>query len=455
MRSTQLLSILATTAAVLPAQWALQSAATAPSARRAGAAAFDPSSGSGRVIIYGGLITSPAQSLNEMWAYSGAGQWTQLNAPGATMRWGHQMVTDTANNRLITFGGRSPSITSLSDDTRAWDGSAWQEIQTANAPSPRFLYGMAYDVVRNRVVVFGGRDGFSPNNETWEFDGTDWTQIPTVNAPAPREEMGMVFDSSLNRVVLFGGCDESSQTVYGDTWSYDGTNWTDVTPSNSPAPRFRGSMVYDTDRSRTVYFGGYDGITTYSELLEYSGGEWTVVPPAGAVPPNTTEAYAAYDQTRGVLVHYGGFGPTFSNETWEFTGNNDGVFSLYGQACDTLSGTPELDGTTPNIGTNLVLTASNLGTATGALWALGFSDQFFNGVPLPFDLAIIGLPGCGLVTGADVVNLSSAANGATSLSVPLPNQGSLIGQSLFSQALPFDGNAFLGATRGGRALIGQ
>ncbi|MEC7725296.1 MAG: hypothetical protein VYD05_07270, partial [Planctomycetota bacterium] len=172
-------------------------------------------------------------------------------------------------------------------------------------------------------------------------------------------------------------------------------------------------------------------------------------------PPNTTEGYAGYDPTRGVLVLYGGFGPTFSDETWEFTGNNDGVFSLYGQACDLVNGTPELDATTPNIGTNLVLTASNLGASTGALWALGFSDQFFNGVPLPFDLAVLGLPGCGLVTGADVINFSVASNGSASLSVPLPNQATLVGQSLFAQALPFDAGAFLGATRGGRALLGQ
>lgn len=453
MRSIQLFSILATVAAALPAQWALQTPSTAPPPRRAGAAAFDPISN--RVIIYGGLITSPAQSINEMWAYNGSGDWSQVTATGASPRWGHQMVTDTTLNRLVTFGGRSPTINSLADDTLVWNGTAWQTVATTNAPSPRFLHGMAYDAFRNRVVVFGGRDGFAPNNETWEFDGSDWTQIATPNAPAPREEMGMVFDTSLNRVVLFGGCDESTQTVYGDTWSYDGVDWTEVTPSNSPSPRFRGTMVYDSDRSRTVYFGGFDGTSTFNDVLEYSGGEWTVVPPAGAVPPNTTEGYAGYDPTRGVLVLYGGFGPTFSDETWEFTGNNDGVFSLYGQACDLVNGTPELDATTPNIGTNLVLTASNLGASTGALWALGFSDQFFNGVPLPFDLTVIGLPGCGLVTGADVINVSLASNGSASLSVPLPNQAALVGQSLFAQALPFDAGAFLGATRGGRALLGQ
>jgi len=407
------------------------------------------------MIIYGGLITSPAQSISEMWSYDG--QWTQI-ASNANARWGHQMVADTANNRLVTFGGRSPTISSLASDTRVFDGMAmWQQIQTTNAPSARFLYGMAYDSNRDRVILFGGRDGFAPNNETWEFDGTDWLQIQTSNAPAPREEMGMVYDASLNRVVLFGGCDESTQSVYGDTWWFDGVDWANVTPSNSPSPRFRGSMVYDSDRSRSVYFGGFDGTAALTDVLEYSGGEWSVVASAGATPSNTTEAYAAYDSARQVVTQFGGFGPTFSNATWEFTGNTDGVFSLYGQACDLVSGTPNLSGTTPNIGSDLILTVDNLTGASDAVWLLGFNDQAYSGVPLPLDLGFIGLSGCNLLTSADVIDFSAIVGDTTSYTVPLPSQATLVGQSLFVQMLPIQLPllTFLGSTRGGRALIGQ
>ena len=452
MRFLSLLTILTAAASALPAQWANQEPPTNPSPRRTGAAVFDPSSN--RVVIYGGLIASPAQAIDEMWGYTGL--WTQISPVGATPRWGHKMVADTANNRLLTFGGRSPTVSALSDDTRVWDGSAWQQLTTTNAPSARFLYGMVYDTQRDRVVLFGGRSGFAPNNETWEFDGTDWTQIATPNAPAPREEMGMVYDASLGRVVLYGGCDESTLTVYGDTWWYDGSDWTDVSPTNSPAPRFRGSMVYDSDRSRSVYFGGYDGTQVFSDTLEYAGGEWVAVPSGGTTPENTTESYAAYSPQRGATVIFGGFGPGFSDKTWEFTGTTDGAFSLYGQSCDTLTGEPTLTATTPNIGTTLDLTVSNLGTLDGAMWAIGFSDQFYNGLPLPLDLAILGLPGCNLLNSADTFEIAVASNSEATYSLPIPNLASLVGSSLYAQALPFQlPLTFFGASKGGRALIGQ
>lgn len=453
MRSIQLLPALAALAAALPAQW-VQVTNVAPSARRSGAAAFDPISN--RVLIYGGLTATPSQSTDEMWTFNG--QWTQLQPVGATPRWGHQMVTDTANNRLITFGGRSPTISALANDTRSWDGSTWNVIATANAPSPRFLHGMAYDSNRNVVVLFGGRDGFAPNNETWEFDGTNWTQVVTSTAPAAREEMGFVFDSSLNRVIMFGGCDESTQTIYGDTWWYDGVDWIDVSPASSPTPRFRGSMVFDSTRSRTVYYGGFDGSNSLEQTLEYTGGEWAIIPPAGNNPTNTTEMLGAYDPLRQKFVIYGGFGGSFSNDTWEYTGNTDGIFTLYGSACDLATGTPGLTGSTPNIGTTLNLDATDLGTSIGAVWVLGLSDQVFNGLPLPFDLALIGLPGCDLLTSADLIDLSLATGGVASYSVSLPFQTNLVGQSIYCQALAFEigpGAVFLGATQGGRALIGQ
>jgi hypothetical protein len=35
---------------------------------------------------------------------------------------------------------------------------------------------MAYDAARGEVVMFGGRNFSGPYGETWTWDGTDWTQ---------------------------------------------------------------------------------------------------------------------------------------------------------------------------------------------------------------------------------------------------------------------------------------
>ena len=57
-----------------------------------------------------------------------------------------------------------------------------------------------------------------------------------------------------------------------------------------------------------------------------------------------------------------------------------------------------------------------------------------------------------------LIDLSLATGGVASYSLPLPSQANLVGQSVYCQALAIEinpGLVFLGATQGGRALIGQ
>ena len=50
-------------------------------------------------------------------------------------------------------------------------------------PRPRVVLGMAYDSVRKKVVLFGGYPlGGGTIGDTWEWDGTDWTQV--ADSPA-------------------------------------------------------------------------------------------------------------------------------------------------------------------------------------------------------------------------------------------------------------------------------
>jgi hypothetical protein len=84
---------------------------------------------------------------------------------------------------------------------------------------------MAYDADRGEVVLFGGDgngwDGNGILGDTWTWDGTDWTQRSPVHAPSPRASMGMAYDAAHGQVVLFGGF----LGDFGDTWIWDGTDW--------------------------------------------------------------------------------------------------------------------------------------------------------------------------------------------------------------------------------------
>lgn len=452
MRFIKTLPLLTILAASLPAQWQLMTTATNPSQRRAGGMAFHEATN--RMVMYGGLSATPSQVLADTWTYNGTWLATTATAPP---RWGHRIVSNTSSNLLVTFGGRSPTINSLSSETIQWDGSSWTPLATANAPSPRFLYGMCYDAQRNVVVLFGGRNLSGPNNETWEFDGTDWTQKVTLNAPLAREEMGMVYDTSRNRTVLFGGCDESIGAIYGDTWEFDGNDWVEMTPATSPTPRFRGMMEYDSGRSRVVYYGGFDGTNALTETHEYAGNDWALQPIV-VVPTTETEALSGYDSNRSRFVIFGGFGGSFLDETWEYAGDTNGTFTLYGTGCDTASGTPALSGSVPNIGGTLQLNFTNLGATQGLVVALGLSNTQWNALPLPLDLAGIGLPGCGLLASPDLLEFTPVTGGLAQYNLAIPTQATLVGTQLYCQGVVLDlvpDLLFYGATRGGRAVIGQ
>ena len=93
---------------------------------------------------------------------------------------------------------------------------------------------MTYDPASGKIIAFGGFDGTSYLNDTWSFDGTSWTQIATQSAPPPRTAAQMTYDSVTQKVVLFGGYDGTN--YLGDTWLWDGSTlqWTQATPNHNP-----------------------------------------------------------------------------------------------------------------------------------------------------------------------------------------------------------------------------
>src|SRR5437867_4343003 len=67
-----------------------------------------------------------------------------------------------------------------------------------------------------------------------------------TSMPAPRAGAGMAGDINGN-IVLFGGVNTNFDCClyYGDTWTWDGSAWTEQFPANSPSPRMVGVMTYD------------------------------------------------------------------------------------------------------------------------------------------------------------------------------------------------------------------
>lgn len=210
---------------------------------------------------------------------------------------------------------------------------------------------MAYDPVRQRVVLHGGLGTYEKLADTWEWDGTRWAEVTPPNpGPGHRAEHHMYFDTVRGRIVLYGG-DPEVITV-ADMWEWDGTRWSRVTPKSFvPDARIGGVFVYDTHRRRSVLTTGlvfrgrwYDPGTTRVWEREYWNDEVQVI----GEPSRRTGAAAAYDANNGRLVLFGGLDDanfdTLLGDTWVLHGYggrcksddqcNDG-HCVYGVCCTT------------------------------------------------------------------------------------------------------------------------
>ena len=217
-----------------------------PASRSGCALAFD--SVRGRTVLFGGV--SGTTALADTWEWDG-GAWTQLADTGPSARDGHRMAFDVSRQRTVLFGGRPLGVT----DTWEWDGTEWTQYDDIG-PSPRALSALAYATDRQRTVLFGGitADG-AALRDTWEWDGTHWLQVDDTG-PAARAGAAAAFAGS--SIVLFGGMSGSeanTRAAFADTWSWDGSHWTQR-QDMGPSARWRHALSCDTTRGRFVLFGG-------------------------------------------------------------------------------------------------------------------------------------------------------------------------------------------------------
>lgn len=233
------------------------------------------------------------------------------------MRYGSPIAADSTRGRTVLFSGLD-----VPADTWEWDGSDWHEMQPPSpVPGRRSEHVLVQDVVPGRVLLFGGyRVSGGLGADTWTWDGTTWTQLTPSASPPARERAAAAYDSGRNRVVLFGGRGQF-QLALGDTWEWDGTTWLLRTPAVSPRPRDRAGMAYDAARGRTVLFGGW--LSATSETWEWDGSNWTQRFPTTSPAPRSMSPMS-YDPRRQRVVLFGGYSAAnvILDDTWEWDGSN-------------------------------------------------------------------------------------------------------------------------------------
>lgn len=327
-----------------------------------------------RTLMYGASL-----GLGELWAFDGTA-WTLLSVDGP-LRTAAAVGYDPVRELLVVQGGYDPAGSVPTGETWIWNGTTWAGLAVPNTgiSAPRAEAAMVFDPKRGKLVLFGGRTtGTTMRNDVWEFDGTAWAQrvangASGANIPTARAAMSMAWNATCQCVVLYGGV-LASGVVTNDTFTWNGTAWTNITSSSNPPTarafagftddghggsllvggskyestssldatayyeqtwRFDGAtwlldisrvrpvVAFDTHRHRVVmYGGGTVGVSESSrDTYELSNRGWTLLSSTTG-PDHVTGAAMVYDEARRETVLVGGMrgGGEAETDTWIWNG---------------------------------------------------------------------------------------------------------------------------------------
>jgi len=283
--------------------WLERDPAGSPAAREGLAMAYDAARG--RIVLFGGAAESsgacgsPETTMcSDTWEWDGVGwgRHTPDRVPPARAQ--AALAYDAARGRTILFGGERfiPNGVGYLGDTWEWDGETWTERVLAEGPSARFGHALAYDPVRERVVLFGGDDGGVMLADTWEWDGDSWQQAEPRESPRSRRFHALAWDGRHESLLLYAGNDGGP---FDDTWRYDGETWTRLQPPLSPLARAGHAAAWDGEQ--VVVGGPGDGAG-----WTWDGDTWDEPGPEGPAPAGRRYAGLASDTTRSRVLLFGG-----------------------------------------------------------------------------------------------------------------------------------------------------
>jgi hypothetical protein len=290
------------------ATWVQLDPASSPSARAVSAMAYDPVSK--KVVMFGGF--NDTIYLNDTWTWDGT-TWTQENTPVApSPRTSAMMAYDSTTRKLVLFGGYDG--TQFLGDTWLWDGATSTWTLANPASSPKAMAGtMLFTDPRNgHTDLYGGFDGRFYQLDTWRWVGGTWKNLHTATSPLARAWAVVGVDLARKIVILSGGLGDVRTD---NTWTWDGSNWTQQTPS-TPLPKiFDTAAAFDPDFRVVIDFGGDDGNGPLNTNWAWTGSNWFLGQPLQSPPARELHGMA-YDFASKQLIVFGGTSDIFLNDTW-------------------------------------------------------------------------------------------------------------------------------------------
>jgi len=299
--------------------WSQLTSAASPSARESVPSAFDPATG--QVVLFGtggvSFVQRPPVVDSYTWTFDG-GTWTKHVT---------SVMPDSRNTRIAYDPSTRQLVVHTDGGTWTWNGAQWTAQHPAQVPS-LYLPCMATDTATGELVLFGDHEVESPGNiemsaQTWTWRGGNWVQLPVDESPPP-VPCEMTYDGAHQDLVLvtaLGDAGEFPGAYEGDTWTFDGTTWTQrEAPNNTSGPVDYSTMTYDPDYGQVMTYGGIANNGSESAVQtnpwSWNGSTWLQVTLSPA-PSGRVLGSSAYDAATGQLVLFGGDGNTTAlSDTW-------------------------------------------------------------------------------------------------------------------------------------------
>lgn len=229
------------------------------------------------------------------------------------------------------------------------EDGAWKRMGPSSVgPAGLAGHGHVYVESRGHVLLYGGHNTGTYNEELWAWDGWKWTRLCTsdecqANEPPPRKDHRMWYDPDADKVIVYGGLGVDGHAV-SDMWEWDGAAWREVNQGGILPPARvdfqaaydfeRGVIawtsrctdddclvtaipyhkkdfgaVYDPVRQETLIFG--DG-TGGNQMWTWDGEDWRIKchqqPCAGTKPSGRDEPHMMWDEVNSKVLLFGGSG---------------------------------------------------------------------------------------------------------------------------------------------------
>ena len=279
----------------------------------------------------------------------------------------HVAAYDNARMELIRYGGISVGDLGLAS-MATWTTAGWTDVCETCDPGERVAAALYYDVMRGRLVLWGGRvrDYSQEFAELWEYDGSWQHRIDVLGGPSAAAEVAAAYDANRqvgvfctpdgvfeydgtrfvgpvaalpgdaaatgfaltyadsnavdsrlrNTVVLYGGNDEGlPRGTDGDgMWAWNGSTWTPICSACTGVRRRSAALGYHKGNGTLVLVGGFE----LGRAGTWIPGSWRFVqgsafePISATIPGARDTATLTYVDSEEALILLGGFGPSCS-----------------------------------------------------------------------------------------------------------------------------------------------